>query len=81
MSTPLRPRSAGRPPVKTARSLPDERRDALLGRLEELILAQGFRELTLDQVAAQLRCSKSALYALAASKAQLVTTVVKQFFR
>lgn len=81
MSTPLRPRSAGRPPVKTGRSLPDERRGALLGRLEELILAQGFRDLTLDQVAAKLRCSKSALYALAASKEQLVTTVVKQFFR
>lgn len=81
MSTPIRPRFAGRPPVKPARTVPEERREALLGRLEELILDHGFSDLTLDEVAAELRCSKSALYALAASKEQLVTTVVKRFFR
>jgi AcrR family transcriptional regulator len=81
MSTPLRPRFAGRPPVKPTRAMPDERREALLGQLEKLILSHGFSDLTLDQVAAELRCSKSALYSLAGSKEQLVTTVVKRFFR
>lgn len=81
MSTPLRPRFAGRPPVKPTRALADERREALLGQLEELVLDRGFSDLTLDQVAAELRCSKSALYAIAASKEQLVTMVVKRFFR
>lgn len=50
--------------------------DALL----ELVLAEGFRHLTLDDVARRLSCSKSTLYGLAGSKEQLVVRVVRRFF-
>lgn len=52
-------------------------RDALV----ELVLAQGFRRLTMDDFAAQLGCSKRSLYALADSKEQLATLAVRYFFR
>ena len=52
-------------------------RDALV----ELVLADGFRRLTMDQVAATLNCSKRTLYALAASKEQLAVLAVRHFFR
>ena len=42
--------------------------------LVELVLAQGFRHLTMDDFAAQLGCSKRTLYALADSKEQLQST-------
>ena len=40
------------------------RREELLDRLVELFLAEGFRHLTLGDLAARLHCSKSTLYAL-----------------
>jgi AcrR family transcriptional regulator len=52
-------------------------RDALV----QLVLAEGFTHLTIDQVAASLNCSKRTLYALAASKEQLATLAVRHFFR
>src|ERR671912_462871 len=52
-------------------------RDALV----EMVLAQGFSRLTMDQVAATLNCSKRTLYALAASKEQLAVLAVRHFFR
>ena len=61
--------------------LSPERREAHLAHLQELMLADGFRNATLDDLAAQLHCSKSTLYRLAASKEQLVIAVVKAFFR
>jgi AcrR family transcriptional regulator len=60
--------------------LSPERRHAHLARLKELMLADGFRNATLDDLAAQLRCSKSTLYRIAPSKEQLVIAVVKSFF-
>lgn len=53
----------------------------LLGRLEALVLAEGFAHFTLDDLAARLRCSKSTLYVLAASKEQLAVRVVGRYFR
>jgi len=53
----------------------------LLDRLTDLLLANGFAHLTLDQIAAELRCSKTTLYALASSKDQLSVRVVNNFFR
>jgi AcrR family transcriptional regulator len=47
----------------------------------ELFLARGFRRFTLDDIAAELSCSKRTLYALADSKEQLATLVVREFFR
>ena len=52
-------------------------RDALV----EMVLADGFSRLTMDQVAAALNCSKRTLYALAASKEQLAVLAVRHFFR
>ncbi|MFF5992924.1 TetR/AcrR family transcriptional regulator [Prauserella flavalba] len=64
-----------------ARKQPTARQRALLGELEELFLAEGFVEFTLDDLAARLRCSKSTLYTLAASKEQLAVKVVGHFFK
>lgn len=58
----------------------DERRDELLQRLEDLLLAEGFSALGVDDIAASLKCSKATLYAIASSKEQLVISVVKHFF-
>ncbi|GAA2112561.1 TetR/AcrR family transcriptional regulator [Microlunatus panaciterrae] len=52
-------------------------RDALV----DLVLAEGFSHLTMDDFAARLGCSKRTLYALADSKDQLATEAVKLFFR
>jgi AcrR family transcriptional regulator len=59
--------------------LPVERRSELLDQLEEIVCADGFVGLTLDDFAARLRCSKTTLYRLAPTKEQLVATVVRQF--
>jgi AcrR family transcriptional regulator len=52
-------------------------RDALV----DLVLAQGFSHLTMDQFAAELTCSKRTLYALASSKEQLAVLAVRHFFK
>lgn len=52
-------------------------RDALV----DLVLAQGFSHLTMDDFAAQLNCSKRTLYALAASKEQIAMLAVRHFFK
>lgn len=57
------------------------RRSELFDALVSLLLAEGFAHLTLDDIAARLRCSKSTLYTLAASKEQLVTAATVHFFR
>lgn len=57
------------------------RRLELFDALVELFLAEGFAHLTLDEIAARLRCSKSTLYTLADSKEQLVRAATVHFFR
>lgn len=57
------------------------RRDELFDQLVTLLLAEGFGELTLDDLAARLHCSKRTLYGLADSKEQLVRAAVVHFFR
>lgn len=57
------------------------RRTELFDELVALLLAEGFAHLTLDDLAARLRCSKRTLYVLAGSKEQLVRAVVVHFFR
>jgi AcrR family transcriptional regulator len=57
------------------------RRAELFDELVGLLLAEGFSALTLDDLAARLRCSKRTLYALAESKEQLVRAAVVHFFR
>jgi len=46
-----------------------------------MILAEGFAEISMGDVARRLKCSKSTLYGIAASKEQLLNTVVRTFFR
>ena len=60
--------SATRPRIRRGAA----RREELLDELMELLLTEGFAGFTLDDLAARLRCSKRTLYALAASKEQLV---------
>ncbi|WNG88786.1 TetR/AcrR family transcriptional regulator [Mycobacterium sp. ITM-2016-00317] len=57
------------------------RRTELFDALTALFLAEGFAHLTLDEIAARLRCSKSTLYTLAGSKEQLVRAATVHFFR
>lgn len=57
------------------------RRTRLFDDLLTLFLAEGFRRLTLDDIAARLHCSKSTLYTLAASKDELVRRVTVHFFK
>lgn len=57
------------------------RQTNLFSDLLALFLAEGFNHLTLDDIAARLRCSKSTLYALAASKDELVRRVTVHFFK
>jgi AcrR family transcriptional regulator len=72
-----------REPIRTVpgRRQPTARQRALLEQLEELFLAEGFVDFTLEDLAGRLHCSKSTLYALAASKEQLAVRVVTHFFK
>lgn len=62
-------------------SFATQRRGELFDSLLALFLAEGFAHLTLDDIAARLRCSKGTLYTLAGSKEQLVRAVTVHFFR
>lgn len=57
------------------------RRTRLFDELLTLFLAEGFSHFTLDEIASRLRCSKSTLYTLAASKDELVKRVTVHFFK
>ncbi|MGB3356318.1 MAG: TetR/AcrR family transcriptional regulator [Mycobacterium sp.] len=57
------------------------RRTELFDSLTDLLLSEGFAHLTLEDMAARLRCSKSTLYTLAGSKEQLVQAATVHFFR
>lgn len=58
-----------------------QRRSQLFDELLAMFLAEGFAQFTLDAIAARLRCSKSTLYTLAASKGDLVRAATVHFFR
>jgi AcrR family transcriptional regulator len=57
------------------------RRAAILDGLVEIFLAEGFLGFSVEDFAERLQCSKSTLYAIAPSKEQLITVVVRAFFR
>ncbi|WNE94922.1 TetR/AcrR family transcriptional regulator [Streptomyces luomodiensis] len=59
----------------------EARRVELENGVVRLILSEGFAQLTLDDIAARLHCSKRTLYTLAGSKEQLVRAAVVRFFR
>ncbi len=58
-----------------------DRQDRLQDRLVAYLLSHGFARLTVEDLARELRCSKSTLYQLAPSKAELVVLAVRQFFK
>ena len=78
----LRPPAAvpGRGTVRR-RKVDEQRREAVLLDLENLLLREGFSTLTVNSMAARLQCSKSTLYAIASSKEQLVAAAIRNFFR
>lgn len=57
-----------------------ERRTALLDRLVALFVDEGFADLTMDDMARRLQCSKSTLYQLAGSRQELVVAGVRRYF-
>ena len=57
------------------------RRAEILDGLVGLFLAEGFLSFSVEDLAERLQCSKSTLYAVAPSKEQLITAVVRAFFR
>jgi|GEM_PF-461240 len=59
----------------------DQRREALLDRLVDLVLAEGFADASVEDLARRLRCSKSTLYGIADSKEKIVVAAVRRFFR
>lgn len=80
---PVPTRAAGNVPTPTdaGDGRLTRRQAELLDQLEELFLDEGFAGFTLEDLAVRLRCSKSTLYALAGSKEQLATRVIRHFFR
>lgn len=56
-----------------------DRRTTLIAQLEEIFLTEGFRDLTVDDLAARLKCSKRSLYQLAGSKQELFVLILEQF--
>jgi AcrR family transcriptional regulator len=73
--------AALRTPASRRRRIDQARREDLLQRIQDLVLAEGFARLTVDDLAARLQCSKSTLYAISSSKEYLVTMAIKHFFR
>lgn len=65
----------------TVRRMTEERRDEILQNLENIILAEGFGSLTIDEIASRLQCSKSTLYAVAPSREQLIIKTFERVFR
>lgn len=57
------------------------RRAEILDGLVTMFLAEGFLRFSLDDLAVRLQCSKSTFYLVAPSKEQLITAVVREFFR
>lgn len=72
--------AARKPPARMRGVAPDARRNALLDRLEAVILAEGFSDLTIDDLCRRLQCSKSTLYSIAGSREQIIQAVTRHFF-
>ena len=59
----------------------DVRRRAIIDELVPLFLAEGFLAFSLEDLARRLGRSKSTLYAVAASKEQIILATVREVFR
>lgn len=67
------------PGIGQARGVPTARQSALLDAFRALIVREGFRHLTVGEIASRLECSRRTLYELAPSKDDLVALAVEQF--
>jgi AcrR family transcriptional regulator len=76
ISEALRPPRLG----PTSGELTDRGRE-LLDAIEQIIVEEGFASLTVGDLAARLKCSRSTLYSLAPSKDELVLVVVDRRLR
>lgn len=56
------------------------RKERTLEGLEEIFLREGFRRVSIGELAARLRCSRRTLYELAASKEDLFLLALDRFF-
>lgn len=56
-----------------------DRQKELLTELEALFFANGFRTITVDEIAARLKCSKRTLYEIAPSKQELFILVIESW--
>lgn len=67
-------------PRLTAQLTPgSDRQKELLAELEALFFANGFRTITVDEIAARLKCSKRTLYEIAPSKQELFVLVIESW--
>src|SRR5215216_5870601 len=57
------------------------KQEELIERLIDVFLREGFMELSIDDMARRLRCSKTTIYGVAESKQQVISVVVRGFFR
>jgi AcrR family transcriptional regulator len=57
------------------------RRDELINELIDLFIREGFRDLSIEDLARELKRSKSTLYSVADSKEQIFVAVARAFFR
>lgn len=67
-------------PPETERRLTARQR-ALLDELEQIFSTEGFADLTMAQIAAEVNCSLRTLYGISSSKDELVLTVVDRRLR
>jgi AcrR family transcriptional regulator len=56
-----------------------DRQKALLAELEAMFFANGFRTITVDELAARLKCSKRTLYEIAPSKHEMFILVIESW--
>jgi AcrR family transcriptional regulator len=68
-------------PPRTVRTQQDRKQQDLVERLIDVFLREGFMELSIDDMARRLRCSKTTIYGVAESKQQVIAVVVRGFFR
>jgi AcrR family transcriptional regulator len=61
------------------RSRRGDRREQLLDGLEAIFLKEGFRDVTVEELASRLRCSRQTLYRVAPSKPEIFLTVLDRF--
>lgn len=57
------------------------RRGEFIAQIIDVFLDQGFAHLSIEDLARELKCSKSTLYTVEGSKEQIIVTVVRAFFR